>query len=112
MTLSRDERTVFGGLVAWARAAQRALAADLPRQLRRRGDAVVVPSCTQDGARYQVRLEGDRVGPFDCAAGLAGRPCKHRMAVAIRLYERATGARVVALKRVDPLLVARYLRAA
>ncbi len=108
MTLSTDERTA--GLTAWTRAAQRALAADLPHQLRRRGGAVLVPSCTQDGQRYHVQVEGGRVGQCDCPAGLAGKPCKHVAAVALRLHERETGARVVALKAIDPQMVARYVR--
>ena len=112
MALDTSERAVLGTAAAWTRAAQRALAADLPHQLRQRGGAVLVPSCTTDGTRYHVQLDGGRVGQCDCAAGLAGRPCKHRAAVALRLWERETGARVVALKRIDPRVVARYLRAA
>ena len=112
MTLSASERTVFGTAAAWTRAARRALAADLPHQLRQRGGVVLVPSCTQDGVHYHVQVEGGRVGQCDCVAGLAGRPCKHAAAAVLRLYERETGTRVVAVKRLDPALVARYLRAA
>ena len=52
-----------------------------------------------------------RLGGCDCEAGLLGQPCKHRAAVAIRLYERETGARVVAIKAGAALAMERYLRA-
>src|SRR5687767_9625179 len=95
----------------WRRAAKRALAADLPGDLVRRGDSVLVPSTTADGKRYRVRLDGNRVGGCDCEAGLLNKPCKHRAAVAIRLFEKETGARVVAVKAGAALAMERYLRA-
>jgi uncharacterized Zn finger protein len=94
----------------WTRAAQRALAADLTGDLIRRGNSVLVPSTTSDGKRYRVQLDGNRVGQCDCEAGLLGKPCKHRAAVAIRLYEKATGARVVAIKAGAALAMEKYLR--
>jgi hypothetical protein len=98
-------------LGAWQRAAQRALAADLPHQLRQRGGTILVPSKTERGRVYHVQLVGGQVGACDCEAGLHGRPCAHKAAVALRAYERQTGARVTAV-RVTPGMVARYIRAA
>jgi hypothetical protein len=95
--------------VAWTKAARRAIAGDLVRTLVRRGATVLVPSCSTDGRRYRVRLHGDRVGGCDCAAGLLGRPCRHRAAVVLRLYERETGVRVQWVKAVDPAVLGRYL---
>jgi len=96
----------------WQRAAQRALAADLPHQLRQRGAAVIVPSKSTDSSVYHVQLTGSLVGQCDCPAGLAGKPCAHRAAVAIRLYERQTGVRVAAVNRAGASIIDRYLRAA
>jgi hypothetical protein len=96
-------------LAAWTRAAQRALASDLPHTLVRRGDTVLVPSKSVDGKRYHVRLVDTRAGGCDCAAGLLGRPCTHRAATAIRLFEREHHLRVHWTRDVDPGLVARYL---
>lgn len=102
----------LGALGAWTRAAKRALAADLPHQLRRRGDVVLVPSKSQDGVTYHVRVAGGRVGPCDCPAGLQGRPCAHRAGVVLRLWERETGLRVTGLRALDAGQLARYLGAA
>lgn len=99
-------------LTRWERAAQRALAADLPHQLRRRGQAVLVPSRSQAGTVYHVvlREHGRRVGFCDCAAALAGKPCTHRAAVALRLFERDhPGVRVVTLKSAGALALEAYL---
>jgi uncharacterized Zn finger protein len=94
----------------WQRAAQRALAADLPHRLRRRGRTVLVPSRSEAGVTYHVALSArNRVGPCDCPAALSGQPCAHRAAVAVRLYERATGVRVLALKPGSGLALERYL---
>ena len=106
------DTTMSDRVARWERAAQRALASDLPRQLRRRGDAVLVPSKTHGGVTYHVRLTGNRAGQCDCEAGLYGRPCVHVAAVAIRLWERETGARLAAVKALDPAVLARYIRAA
>ena len=93
---------------AWQRAAQRALAADLPHQLRQRGGSVLVPSKSTDGAIYHVQLVEGRAGQCDCAAALNGRAaCAHRAAVAIRLLERQVGCRVTAVK--VPAAVQRFL---
>lgn len=103
---------MMDSVVRWERAAQRALAADLPRQLRRRGGAILVPSKSRDGVTYHVRLDGGRAGQCDCEAGLYGRPCVHRAAVAIRLWERQTGARLAGIKQLNPRVLERYIRAA
>jgi hypothetical protein len=94
----------------WQRAAQRALAADLTGDLVQRGQSVLVASQSEAGKRYAVRLVGNRAGQCNCEAGLLGKPCAHRAAVAIRLYERETGARVVAIKAGAALAMERYLR--
>ena len=78
----------MGTLNRWQRAAQRALAADLTGDLVQRGSSILVASQTTDGKRYAVRLVGNRVGQCNCEAGLLGKPCAHRAAVAIRLYEK------------------------
>ena len=93
---------------AWQRAAQRALAADLPHQLRQRGGSVLVPSVSSEGA-HRVQLVDGRAGQCDCEAGLYGRPCKHRAAVALRLMERQLGVRVTAVK--SAAAVQQFLRA-
>jgi hypothetical protein len=103
------DRTRMHQVQRWHRAAQRALAADLPARLRRRGGAVLVPSRSTDGRAYHVRLSGERVGACDCEAALMGQPCSHRAAVALRLYERETGTRVVAVKPAAVTMLARYL---
>ena len=101
----------MSNLEQWQRAAQRALAADLTHQLRQRGASILVPSKSRDGAVYHVQVIGQQVGTCDCPAGLNGRPCTHRAAVAIRLFERQTGARVAALKPGAALAMTRtYLR--
>jgi hypothetical protein len=94
---------------AWTRAAQRALAADLPHHLRQRGSAILVPSKSAAGVVYHVTLLGGRVGPCDCAAAVHDRPCAHRAAVALRLYERQLGVRVAAVKTVQPEVMRRYV---
>src|SRR4030095_12354067 len=93
----------------WQRAAQRALAADLPARLHQRGGTVLVPSRSEEGRASHVRLLGDRVGACDCDAALMGQPCAHRAAVALRLYERETNTRVVAVKPAGATVLARYL---
>jgi hypothetical protein len=95
---------------AWQRAAVRALASDLPHRLRQRGGFVVVPSASADGAAYHVALVNGQAGQCDCEAGLHGRPCKHRAAVALRLAERAAGIRITAIKSAE--VVQRFVRAA
>ena len=90
---------------AWQRAAQRALAADLPHQLRQRGASVLVPSKSADGVTYHVQLVAGRVGQCDCPAALNGREaCAHRAAVALRLLERQSGVRVTGVKSADAVL--------
>jgi uncharacterized Zn finger protein len=98
-------------LGAWQRAAQRALAADLPHQLRQRGGTILVPSKTEQGRVYHVQLVGSQDGACDCDAGLHGRPCAHKAAVALRLAEKRLGARITRV-RVTPGMVAAYVRAA
>ena len=72
---------------------------------------VLVPSCAEDGRAYHVRLDGGRVGKCECPAkALAGRVCKHRAAVALRLWEQKTGLRVVGVKAVDQAILGRFLR--
>lgn len=95
----------------WQRAAQRALAADLTGDLVKRGNSILVASTSTDGRRHRVQLVNNQVGACTCEAGQFGRPCSHRAAVAIRLYERETGARVVAIKAGAALAMERYLRA-
>ncbi len=94
----------------WQWAATRALAGDLTSDLIRRRDSVLVPSTTTDGKRYRVQLTGNRVGACDCPAGVLGNPCKHRMAVVIRMWEREHGVRVVAVKPAAVPAMLRYLR--
>ena len=97
----------------WQRAVTRALAADLHHHLTRRGDSVVVPSKTDDGVTYCVQLAGGQVGWCTCPAGLAGKPCAHRAAVALRLAEKALGGmRIVAVKPAAIGQLERYVRAA
>jgi uncharacterized Zn finger protein len=91
---------------AWQRAAQRALAADLPHQLRQRGGSVLVPSLSSEGV-HRVQLVEGRAGQCDCVAGVHGRPCKHRAAVALRLAEREAGIRVTGVK--SPAVVQRFV---
>ena len=99
-------------LERWQRAAARALAADLPSQLRQRGNAILVPSKSTEGAVYHVALSGAVVGQCDCPAGLLNRPCAHRASVAIRLYEKQTGTRVVGMRPAAvQTMGGRYLRA-
>src|SRR4029453_13818690 len=93
----------------WQRAAQRALAADLPARLHQRGGTVLVPSRSEDGRAYHVRLLGDRVGACDCDAALMGQPGAHRGAGALRLYERGPAPPVGALKPAGATVLARYL---
>ncbi len=96
---------------AWARAAQRALAADLPHQLRQRGASILVPSKSADGVTYHVALVNGQAGACDCQAALNGRAaCAHRAAVALRLAEREAGIRITAIKSAD--VVQRFVRAA
>ena len=106
MTASLPTRATLAQV--WQRAAQRALAADLPHQLRQRGGSVLVPSLSTEGAAHRVQLVAGLVGACDCEAGLHGRPCKHRAAVALRLLERELGCRVTAVK--SPAAVQRWLR--
>jgi hypothetical protein len=106
MVTKADERSI------WTKAAQRALAADLPHRLRRRAAAVLVPSCAGGGRVYRVLLDGGRVGRCDCPAGAAGNPCKHVAAVALRLWERETAVRLVEVKAVEVAVLDRYLRPA
>src|SRR5262245_18809708 len=93
----------------WRRAAQRAVASDLPGRLVRRGNAVLVPSRSQDGRHYHVRLAGGRVAGCDCEASYYGQVCTHRAAVAIRLYERETHTRVLRVKPGATGLIEHYL---
>jgi hypothetical protein len=58
-----------------------------------------------------VQLIGNQVGACDCEAGLHGRPCAHKAAVALRLAEKRLGARITRV-RVTPGMVATYVRAA
>ena len=108
MTASLPARSTVAQLWQWA--AQRALAADLPHQLRQRGASVLVPSLSTEGAAHRVQLVAGQVGGCDCEAGLHGRPCKHRAVVAVRLLERELGCRVTAVK--SPAAVTRFLRSA
>lgn len=96
----------------WQRAAQKAIAADLPHQLRQRGGSILVPSKTTSGRVYHVSLEGGLVGQCDCEAGLNGKPCAHRAAVVLRVWEKATGTKVVGIKPAAVAGFERYLRAA
>ena len=107
MTASLPTRSTLAQ--GWQRAAQRALAADLPHQLRQRGGSVLVPSLSTAGAAHRVQLVAGLVGGCDCEAGLHGRPCKHRAAVALRLLERELGCRVTAVKSAE--VMQRFLRA-
>src|SRR4030095_11463112 len=93
----------------WQRAAQRALAADLPARLHQRGGTILVLSRSTGGHVYHVRVTSGRVGACDCDAALMGQPCAHRAAVALRLYERETGTRVVGVKPAGATVLARYL---
>ncbi len=105
MTASLPTRSTVAQ--AWQRAAQRALAADLPHQLRQRGASVLVPSLSTEGAAHRVQLVAGQVGGCDCEAGLHGRPCKHRAAVAIRPFARQAGVRVTQVK--SPAAVQRFV---
>ena len=106
MTASLPTRSTVAQ--AWQRAAQRALAADLPHQLRRRGGSVQVPSKSADGVTYHVQLVEGRAGQCDCPAALNGRAaCAHRAAVAVRLLEREVGCKVTAVKA--PAAVQRFV---
>lgn len=79
----------------WTKAAQRAISADLVMHCRHgRSGTVTVPSETNIHERYVVQLVDGKVGRCSCTAGANDIPCKHRAAVAIRLYERETGVRV------------------
>lgn len=95
----------------WQRAAQRALAADLTGDLVQRGSSVLVASQTTAGKRYAVRLVGNRAGQCNCEAGLLNKPCAHRAAVALRIYERQYGVKVTAIKPAAVVGMERYLRA-
>ena len=109
MTASLPSRSTVAQ--AWQRAAQRALAADLPHQLRQGGGSVLVPSKSTDGAVYHVALVNGQAGSCDCAAALNGRAaCAHRAAVALRLAEREAGIRITAVKSAE--VVQRLVRAA
>lgn len=99
-------------LERWQRAANRALAADLPSQLRQRGSSILVPSKSEDGKTYHVQFTGGLVGQCDCTAALNGNSiCAHRAAVAVRLYERQSGARVLSVKVAGMRQMEEYLRA-
>lgn len=97
-------------LEAWTRAAQRAVRSDLPHQLTQRGASIGVPSVSRAGQRHWVQLVDGRVGYCSCEAGAFQRPCTHRAAVAIRLWERQAGVRVTAVKPQAAAWIERYVR--
>jgi hypothetical protein len=86
-----------------ANAIRKAVAQGTASQVRRvRFGLYRVPSATEEGVAYTVRVDEQGNYSCNCPAGTAGRPCYHKAGVYIAKVEHASKGRVTAPSAAPP----------